>query len=92
MKRKIATFAMAVLFLSLPFITPASAKGMKGMKGERAAHPRIVKAIHALDDAIAYMKAAPHDFGGHRADAVAASEKAVEQLKLALAYRAGADH
>jgi hypothetical protein len=89
MKRRVATIAMAVLFLSLPFITPASAKGMKG---ERAAHPRIAKAIHALDDAIAYMKAAPHDFGGHKAEAIAASEKAVEQLKLALAYRAGVDH
>ncbi len=89
MKRRVATIAMAALFLSLPFITPATAAGMKG---ERAAHPRIAKAIHGLQDAIEYMKAAPHDFGGHKADAIAASEKAVEQLKLALAYRAGADH
>lgn len=89
MKRRVATLAMAALLATLPFITSASAASMKG---EKAHHPRIAKAIHALDDAIAYMKAAPHDFGGHKADAIAASEKAVEQLKLALAYRAGADH
>ena len=91
MKRRVATIAMAALFLSLPFLTPATAAA-KGMKGERAAHPLIARAIHQLQDAVDYMKAAPHDFGGHRAEAVAASEKAVEQLKLALAYRAGADH
>ncbi len=89
MKRRVATIAMAALFLSLPFITPATAAGMKG---ERAAHPRIARAIHQLQDAIDYMKAAPHDFGGHKADAIGASERAIEQLKLALAYRAGADH
>jgi len=88
MKRRVATIAMAVLLLTLPFITPASAAG----KGERAMHPRIAKAIHSLQDAVEYMQKAPHDFGGHKADAIAASEKAIEQLKLALAYRAGADH
>ncbi|HZF12620.1 MAG TPA: hypothetical protein VFE33_27840 [Thermoanaerobaculia bacterium] len=91
MKRRVATIAMAVLLLTLPFITPASAAG-PGMKGERAMHPRIAKAIHSLQDAVEYMQKAPHDFGGHKADAIAASEKAIEQLKLALAYRAGADH
>ena len=91
MKRRVATLAMAALLVTLPFITSTSASAAN-MKGEKAHHPRIAKAIHALDDAIAYMKAAPHDFGGHKADAIAASEKAVEQLKLALAYRAGADH
>jgi hypothetical protein len=90
MKRRVATIAMAALFLAVPFISPVSAAG-PGMRGEAKQHPRIAKAIHALEDAVAYMKAAPHDFGGHRAEAVAASEKAIEQLKLALAYRAGAD-
>jgi len=27
---------------------------------------RIVKAINAIEDAVAYLRAAPHDFGGHR--------------------------
>ena len=52
-------------------------------------HPRIAKAIAALKDARAYMMEAPHDFGGHRADAVKATDEAIKQLNFALAYRVG---
>ena len=37
------------------------------------------------------MDAAPHDFGGHKAAAIQASRRAVEQLKLALAYQGKED-
>ena len=58
-------------------------------QNERALHPRLAKAIAALKDARAYMEAAPHDFGGHKADAIRATDEAIKQLNLALAYRAG---
>jgi hypothetical protein len=58
---------------------------------EAAEHPRIANAIHEMEDAIAYMEAAPHDFGGHKAKAIEATRHAVEQLKLALAFRAKQD-
>jgi hypothetical protein len=58
---------------------------------ERAAHPRIAQAIDDLDAAIQYMEAAPHDFGGHRASAIQASKQALQQLHLALKYRANVD-
>lgn len=61
-------------------------------QNERAMHPRIVAAINELRGAIKYMEAAPHDFGGHKAAAIRASHEAVNQLNLALVYRAGADH
>ena len=61
-------------------------------QNERAMHPRIAAAIKELHGAINYMQAAPHDFGGHKAAAIRASEQAIAQLNLALAYRAGADH
>ncbi|MBV9621507.1 MAG: hypothetical protein JO341_10850 [Gammaproteobacteria bacterium] len=51
-------------------------------------HPRIVKAVRELEDAIHYMEAAPHDFGGHKAAAIAASREAVRQLREAINYRA----
>jgi len=60
-------------------------------QNERAMHPRIAAAIAALKDARAYMEAAPHDFGGHRAEAVRASDAAIRQLDLALAYRGKED-
>ena len=61
-------------------------------QSERALHPRIARAIEALRDARAYMQAAPHDFGGHRVEAIRASDDAIRQLNLALAYRGREDH
>lgn len=57
-------------------------------QNERAMHPRIAAAITALRDARSYMVAAPHDFGGHKAEAIRACDDAIRQLNLALAYRA----
>jgi hypothetical protein len=56
-------------------------------QNERMMHPRIAAAINALKDARAYMEAAPHDFGGHKAEAIRASDEAIRQLNFALAYR-----
>ena len=54
-------------------------------------HPRIHAAIEALDGARTELQAAPHDFGGHKAAAIAAVNAAQEQLRLAMAYRAQVD-
>ncbi len=58
---------------------------------ERAAHPNIARAIDALEEAVRSMEAAPHDFGGHRSEAIKASKEAVRQLHAALQYRAAVD-
>ncbi len=60
-------------------------------QNERAMHPRIAAAIAAIKDARAYMEAAPHDFGGHKAAAIKASDEAIRQLNFALAYRGAED-
>ena len=49
-------------------------------------HPKIKAAIHALEVAKMDMNKAAHDFGGHRVEALAACDKAIEQLKLCLDY------
>ncbi len=56
-------------------------------QNERAMHP-LERAVSNLRIAIDYMKAAPHNFGGHKEDAIHASEEAIRQLNLAAAYRA----
>ncbi|HXM83442.1 MAG TPA: hypothetical protein VN929_16140 [Burkholderiales bacterium] len=61
-------------------------------KSELREHPRIAAAIRELHDAIEYMERAPHDFGGHKARAIADSRKAIEQLRLAMQYRASRDN
>jgi len=60
-------------------------------QNEKAMHPRIAAANEALKDARAYMQEAPHDFGGHRADAIRATDNAIKQLDLALRYRGKED-
>jgi hypothetical protein len=61
------------------------------IRKEEKEHPRIAAAIKELDEAIAELKKAPHDFGGHRDDAVKACEAARDQLKVALEYRGDKD-
>ncbi|MDE3199088.1 MAG: hypothetical protein KGN84_22250 [Acidobacteriota bacterium] len=56
-------------------------------QNERALHPRIARAIEALREARAELEEAPHDFGGHKADAIQATDDAIRQLDFALRYR-----
>ncbi len=52
--------------------------------GER--HPAIHRAIRALEEARKDWEHADHDFGGHRKQALAECDKAIQQLKLALQF------
>lgn len=56
----------------------------KAVRRER--HPEIRNAIAALERAKTDLKRANHDFGGHRAEALEACDRAIAQLKLALQY------
>ena len=60
-------------------------------QNERAMHPRIAAAIAAMRDARAYMQEAPHDFGGHKAEAIRATDEDIRQLNFALAFRGRED-
>lgn len=66
--------------------TPAKPAAARERREPREAHPEIRKAIAALERAKRDMQRASHDFGGHRADALAACDKAIEQLRLALQF------
>jgi hypothetical protein len=52
----------------------------------REPHPEIRRAITSLERARYALQHANHDFGGHRVAALAATDKAIEQLKIALQY------
>jgi hypothetical protein len=49
-------------------------------------HPKIREAIRALEAAKDDLNHAKHDFGGHRVDAVRASDEAIRQLRICLNY------
>jgi len=89
MKRFITSVAAAVLVLVPTVALQARAENPRE---EAREHPRIARAIHEIEDAVAYMEAAPHDFGGHKAAAIQASREAVRQLREALAFRAMQDN
>jgi hypothetical protein len=86
--RKLAiALSTGLLFVSL--IAPAA--NAQTIGSEAAAHPRIVRAIENLQDAIAYLEAAPNNFGGHKAAAIQASRAAIAELRASLAFRAQQD-
>ncbi len=77
--------AFAITSTAIAQTTPSTtAPGQRTEGHER--HPAIRAAIRALERARKEIKAADHDFGGHRVDALAECDKAIEQLKLALKY------
>jgi len=84
MRRYAGIFATCLL-LSAVSVPTAHAQN------EAEMHPRIARAIHDLEDAIAYMETAPNDFGGHKGAALNASRAAVNELRAALAFRARQD-
>ena len=89
MKKQIIVVAILV---STFLATTAFVAKQQNVKKEESEHPRIEKAINSIKDAVDYMEKAPHDFGGYKKAAIADSKKAIESLKMALAYRAGADN
>jgi hypothetical protein len=93
MKNALLCACLSAGILTAPLTLSAAEPVTKAeVRAEKSEHPRIAKAIKELNDAIAYMEKAPHDFGGHKAAAIAASKEAVVQLKLALEYRAVKDN
>jgi hypothetical protein len=52
----------------------------------RERHPHIRAAIRELREAKRELEKADHDFGGHRAEALKASDRAIEQLEKALKF------
>lgn len=49
-------------------------------------HPQIREALEALRRAKPHMEHAAHDFGGHRVEALKATDEAIRQLELCLKF------
>ena len=91
MKKIVGMLMLGLFFVGIITMTARTVNSESPIAQEASEHPQIAKAIGALQDAIVYLKGAPHNFGGHRVNAIEASERAVRQMKLALAYRARQD-
>src|ERR1700753_2275979 len=80
--RKIMTKRLAAFLSCLTLVCAFAACATTASAAER--HPEIRKAIRALERARKEWQEAPHDSCGHRADALAATDNALRQLRLAL--------
>ena len=49
-------------------------------------HPQIRAALGALRQAKEHLEHSAHDFGGHRVDALRATDEAIRQLQICLKY------
>jgi hypothetical protein len=79
MKARLMTgLGIAAIFLALSFPSGAPAKP--------ADHPEIRDAIAALRNARGHLQHARHDYGGHRQDAIRATDEAIHQLEICLKY------
>jgi hypothetical protein len=99
--RIVSLLVLATLILALAFITTAPAAPNKaGVPATQAAsalpatptaapaerHPEIREALESLRRAKEHMEHAAHDFGGHRVEAIEATDRAIKQLELCLKY------
>jgi hypothetical protein len=90
--------ATAVLAFGFSLGTPAApkTKAPLSVSGAEAAtpdpaaarepHPQIREAIASLRRAKEHMEHAAHDFGGHRVEAIRATDAAIQQLEECLRY------
>lgn len=80
-----AGLLLGISFLAQPMFANA-APGLS-VQSERAAHPRLVAAINDMSQALRELEAAPDDFGGNKAVAIADTRRAIHSLKKALYFR-----
>jgi len=84
--------ALALIFaLTFPAGAPAApptakAASVTAQPPATEHHPEIRAAIDSLEHARAHMKEARHDFGGHREEAIRATDEAIRQLKICLEF------
>jgi len=65
---------------------PSPAAAATPAKAAPEEHPEIHDALHALRRAKEHMEHAAHDFGGHRVEALRATDEAIRQLEICLKY------
>jgi hypothetical protein len=95
--RIVSLLALATLTLALAFVatTPAAPNhALPAAAAQPAAaaapaaepHPEIHEALAALRHAKEHMEHAAHDFGGHRVEALRATDDAIRQLEICLKF------
>ena len=69
-----------------PAVPAASALPAAATATAAEPHPEIHEALAALRRAKEHMEHAAHDFGGHRVEALRATDEAIRQLEICLKF------
>jgi len=93
MKQKMfAMVATATLLtaLAVPVAVPAAPapkpKPVPAATPAPEPHPEIREALASLRHARMHLQESTHDFGGHKADALRATDEAIRQLEICLKF------
>jgi hypothetical protein len=94
-----AVVALALALCLMVTITPAAPKAPAAASAPAASplpnaapaaapepHPEIREALAALRRAREHMDHAAHDFGGHKVEALRATDEAIRQLEICLKF------
>ncbi len=87
--RILVVFTLVVLAVAFAYTasTPAApAPQPHATTATPAEHPEIHDALASLRHAREHLEHAAHDFGGHRAEALRATDEAIRQLEICLKY------
>lgn len=84
MSRRLTVLCGLLLLIGTAVLLTAPAEGQTKKKKKGVHHPHIHHALHELREARTVLKAAPHNYGGHREKALIAINDAIRQLDLAL--------
>lgn len=87
MKKFFTPIIVVAAFAAGTICTSAFTNANKNTTGAEA-HPRIAKAITQMQDAIDYLNHAPDVFQGHKATAIAETNKAIKELQVCETYPA----
>lgn len=86
-KNFMATFLLVAALVGAPHVAFAQLT----IQSEEAAHPRLVKALHEMQAALAELTTAQSTFGGNKARAISDLRGAIHSTKKALYYRLNMD-
>ena len=96
--RILIVFAVVVLVVAFAYTSsapaaPNAAKALPAAAPQPNAtpaavpdHPEIHDALNSLRHAREHLEHSAHDFGGHRAEALRATDEAIHQLEICLKY------
>jgi hypothetical protein len=80
----VAVLTSGMLLGGLGLLAGTSADAAPQTAKER--HPHLRAAIRELREARRELQTAAHDFGGHRVEAIEATDRAIKQLEVALKF------